>query len=224
MMNKKVIAFSAWINGACYLIGFLMLYSIFLPCYTSDWSLNQQVEFILAHQRSYQLWNLIVYLLFGLSLIVLVTSLARKLNGMLFIQQITLTVGLIWAGFVIAAGMIANVGLETVAKLYFDKPEAAINLWLVITTLQDALGGGVEIIGGLWMLLVTWQARSLQYFNNVINLLGMLSGLAGIISIIPLFDNVVVLFGLGQLIWFVLIGFWVVTFDKTKVYMSCFIK
>jgi hypothetical protein len=53
-------------------------------------------------------------------------------------------------------------------------------------------------------------------FNNYINSLGMLSGLAGIISIISLFNLVVVLFGLGQLVWFCLIGIWIVNVDKTS--------
>lgn len=55
---------------------------------------------------------------------------------------------LIWAGLVIASGMVASVGLEAVATLHAKDVAQAVTAWVAIAAIQDGLGGGVEIVGG----------------------------------------------------------------------------
>lgn len=56
--------------------------------------------------------------------------------------------GLIWSGLVVASGMVANVGLSAVSAIYARSAEEAANAWAIVGTIQDRIGGGVELVGG----------------------------------------------------------------------------
>ncbi|MEN1729422.1 MAG: hypothetical protein AAGJ52_13380, partial [Pseudomonadota bacterium] len=111
--------------------------------------------------------------------------------------------GFIWAGLVIASGMIASVGLSTVAEVHVNDPEAAASLWSTIGVLQNGLGGGVEIVGGLWVLLISLGSwREATGFPTWLNGLGFIVGVAGILTLIPSLTSLGAVFGLTQIAWF----------------------
>jgi len=122
------------------------------------------------------------------------------------IMQTATAFGLIWAGLVIASGMIANIGNSTVIGLFSEHQNQAVSLWLTIITVQEALGGGNEIVGGLWVLLLSWAALRAGNLPKVLNYLGALVGLAGILTVVPAFDVLMDVFGLGQIAWYLWLG------------------
>jgi len=75
-----------------------------------------------------------------------------------------------------------------------------------MATIQEALGGGNEIVGGLWVLLLSWAALRTDQLPKVLNYLGVLVGLAGILTVAPNFDVLMDVFGLGQIVWFAWLG------------------
>jgi hypothetical protein len=114
--------------------------------------------------------------------------------------------GFIWAGLVIASGMIAIIGLGTVSDLYDTDPARAEPVWSAIDSVQNGLGGGNEIVGGLWVLLISTAAMRAGLLPNAPNYLGMVAGVAGIVTIIPALEDVGAIFGLGLIVWFVWVG------------------
>jgi hypothetical protein len=67
--------------------------------------------------------------------------------------------------------------------------------------------GNGEILGGLWVLLVSIAALQAGGLPKGLNILGLLVGTVGIISLIPgLTEMMVGVFGLSQIIWFVWLG------------------
>ena len=140
-------------------------------------------------------------------LVVLALALhARLKDGSPAIMQTATAFGLIWAGLVIASGMIANIGNSTVVGLFSENQDQAVLLWLAISTVQEALGGGNEIVGGLWILLLSWAALRSDKLPKVLNYIGVLVGLAGILTVVPTFDVLMDVFGLGQIVWFAWLG------------------
>jgi hypothetical protein len=100
----------------------------------------------------------ILYVVFGVFLVVLALALHERLKAVSSAMVQTATAfGLIWAGLVITRGMIANIGTGVVVDLYGKDPSQAGLVWLAIESVVDGLGGGNEIVGGLWVLLVSWQ-------------------------------------------------------------------
>jgi hypothetical protein len=71
----------------------------------------------------------------------------------------------------------------------------------------EGLGGGVELVGGLWVLLISWAALRTGELGRVLNYLGVVVGVAGILTIVPALAEVgAMVFGLGQIVWFVWLG------------------
>jgi hypothetical protein len=56
--------------------------------------------------------------------------------------------GLIWAGLVIASGMVYDIGLGTVVDLYAQDSAQAVSAWLAIEAVYNGLGGEHEIPEG----------------------------------------------------------------------------
>jgi hypothetical protein len=119
----------------------------------------------------------------------------------------TTAFGLIWAGLVIASGMVANIATGVVVDLYGTDPAQATTVWLAVSPVIDGLGGGNEIVGGIWTLLVSLVALRARALHRVLNYVGLVVGTAGILSAIPAFGEVGgAIFGLTQIVWFVGLG------------------
>jgi hypothetical protein len=116
-------------------------------------------------------------------------------------------IGVIWAGSLVASGMIANAGIAPIVALYAEDPSQATLTWLGIETVANGIGNGNgEILGGLWTLLISWAALSTGRLPKGLNFLGLLVGVVGIFSLIPGLTDLAGLFGISQLIWYIWLG------------------
>ena len=202
---QKMGGISALIAAALYITGFALFLTVLDP---SGYDGHvQRVAFLAENQVASYIANLLIYVVFGVVLVVLVLALhARLKSGSTAIMQTATVFGLIWSGLVIASGMIANIGNSTVIGLFSENQDQAVALWLAISTMQESLGGGNEIVGGLWVLLLSWAALRAGKLPKVLNSLGVLVGLAGILTVVPAFDVLMDVFGLGQIVWFAWLG------------------
>ena len=149
--------------------------------------------------------NLLMYVFFGVGLIVLALALYQRLQaGAPALMQVATAIGIIWAGSLIASGMVANAGIAPAVARYAHDPAQAALAWQGIETVASGLGNGNgEILGGLWVLLVSLAALRTGGLPKGLNILGLLVGAVGIVSLIPGLTDLVGAFGLGQVIWFV---------------------
>ena len=202
---QKMGGISALIAAALYITGFALFLTVLDP---SGYDGHvQRVAFLAENQVASYIANLLIYVVFGVVLVVLVLALhARLKSGSPAIMQTATVFGLIWSGLVIASGMIANIGNSTVIGLFSENQDQAVALWLAISTMQESLGGGNEIVGGLWVLLLSSAALRAGKLPKVLNSLGVLVGLAGILTVVPAFDVLMDVFGLGQIVWFAWLG------------------
>jgi hypothetical protein len=153
--------------------------------------------------------NLLMYVIFGFFLIILSLALYDRLkSGAPAIMQAATVIGIIWAGSLIASGMVANAGLASIVPLYAKDPAQAALTWQGIEAVAHGLGNANgEILGGPLTLLVSLAALRAGGLPKGLNILGLLVGAAGIISIIPgLTEMMVGIFGLSQIIWFIWLG------------------
>lgn len=123
-------------------------------------------------------------------------------------MQVAAAVGVIWAGLLIASGMVSSAGIAPVVELYAKDPAQAALTWQGIESVANGLGGANgEIIGGLMTLLVSLAAFKIGGFPKALNGLGLLVGAAGIISVIPgLTGPMIGVFGVSHIIWFAWLG------------------
>jgi hypothetical protein len=152
--------------------------------------------------------HLIVYVIWGVFMVVLSLALYERLKvGSPAIMQTATVFGVFWACVIIANGMIHNNGMENVVDLYGQNPAQAATVWLAIDSVLGGLGGSTELLGGIWILLLSWAALRTGELSRALNYLGALIGVAGIISIVPALAEIFIyIFALGQIVWFVWLG------------------
>jgi hypothetical protein len=152
--------------------------------------------------------NLLMYVFFGFALIVLSLALYDRLkSGAPALMQVAVAIGIIWAGSLVASGMVANAGLATIVPLYAKDPVQAALTWQGIEAIANGLGNGNgEILGGIWTLLVSLAALRAGALPRGLNILGLLVGMVGVLTIIPVLNDFTGVFGLGEIIWFVWLG------------------
>ena len=199
---------AALVQALCYVCGFAMLAMVMNPGSSEGWSQVQRLEFILERAALFQAWNIVIYVVFGIALVVLAVVLHRLLEGAgSLLMAVATPFGLIWSGLVIASGMVANVGLSDVSAIYARDAAEAASTWSTIGTIQDGLGGGVEIVGGLWVLLISIASlRGGAVLPGLLNGIGLLVGVAGIATIVPALGGLGTVFGLAQIVWFIGVG------------------
>ena len=208
-MNTKTVqnlgGFCSISLGLIYIIAFIV-YGGILAYPKADATDIERVNFLSENYVMLSTTNLISYVLFGILLAVLVVSIHQKIKDNLPNFSILASVfGVIWVGLVIASGMIANIGLNSVIKIGIEEPQKAISIWTSTGIVSEGLGGGNEIVGAIWVLLLSIAALKYSFFSKPLNFLGLLVALAGILTILP-FVVFKEIFGISQIVWFVWIG------------------
>lgn len=85
-------------------------------------------------------------------------------------------------------------------------PSRAATVWLAISSVLEELNGRIEIVDGVWILLVTWGALLAGRLPRALNYLGVVVGVAGVFTVVPALEVLRVGFGLGGLVWVVWLG------------------
>jgi Domain of unknown function (DUF4386) len=204
--HQRAGGLSALYLALAYLIA--MPYFLLAVDYFSVTNPAEKVALLAEHQSSMSAMHLITYVIFGVVLAVLSLTLYRRMkDGAPVIMQAATVVGLIWAFVLVASGLVFNFGMETVATLYAGDPDKAMAAWQAIEPVTEGLGGaGGEILGGLWVLLVSWAALRTGGLPKVLGWLGVAIGLVGIVSVIPALRDAGMVFGMLQIVWLVWTG------------------
>jgi hypothetical protein len=167
----------------------------------------QKVAALVANQSSMYAMYLASYVVLGIVLAALALALWKRLAGSSSIAAVGGAVGLIWACMLVASGLVFNYGAAAVVELYDKSPAQAVSAWQAIEPVAEGLGSGQgELLGGLWVLLVSVAALRTAGLPKALNWLGILIGTAGIASVIPVLLEARYVFGLLQIVWLIWVG------------------
>jgi hypothetical protein len=211
--QQKVGGFAALYLAAAFVVA--MPYFLVFVKYSSVVDPAQKVAMLVRDHDSMRVMYLITYVIFGLVLAVLTLALyARLKDGAPILAQTATAVGLIWAVVLVASGMVFNAGVAAVVGLHGASPAQAVAAWQAIEPVAQGLGGsGGELLGGLWVLLVSVAALRTGALSRALNWLGLAVGAAGVLSVVPALQDLKYGFGLMQIAWFVWLG---VTMLRTR--------
>lgn len=204
---QKAGGIAAIVEAIAYIVGFTVMATLLNPGDTQGWTPDQKLSFALERQSTFQALTILIYVVFGIALVFLAVALHERLSGRTSdLMKIATPFGLIWAGLVIASGMVGSVGLEAVAALHAQDAAHAASVWTAIGAIQDGLGGGTEIVGGVWVLLISIASLRSSALPAALSYLGFIVGAAGILTVVPSLAELGTVFGLGQIIWFAWLG------------------
>ncbi len=205
-MNKlqRFGAVSALGAAATFIVGFWLYFSLLIPARYGSLKIDpvKHAAFLVDHRSTMYAWNLTIYVAFGILLVVVALALYERMKGRApALMQAASAFALIWATLVIASGMIANIGADVVAALYATNPAQAAATWLSLTMVVNGLGGGNEIVGGMWLLLVCVGALRSQGLPRLLSYFGIVVSVAGLLTTIPPLKELGAVFGLGLIFW-----------------------
>jgi hypothetical protein len=208
--SQKIGGIAALIGAATTLLG-AVVYAILLVPRGGDSKENagQYVAFLADNQAIVGVWNEIIWLAFGVCVIFLSLALGERLKaGSVVLAQAVTIFGLIYAVLVILIGALSINDLNTVVRLHSTNPAQAVTLWSTLDTVETGLGagGGETIVAGLWFLLLSWAALKAGALPTLLNYLGVVIGIAGILYVFLAFAGLLAVNALGLIIWFVWLG------------------
>ena len=137
---QKMGGIAALYEAAAYVLG--IIFFILVVNYDGVVDPVEKVALLAENQAGLYIMNLIIYVIFGLFLVVLTLALYERLKaGSPAIVQTATVFGMIWATVIIASGMIFISGMENVVDLYGKDPAQATTVWLAIDSVYDGFGG-----------------------------------------------------------------------------------
>jgi hypothetical protein len=203
---QKVGGMAALYLAAAYIVGMIGFLTVVDVSSVAD--PVQKVALMAGNQAFLYIMHLFVYVVWGVFMVVLALALYERLKAGSPALVLTATIfGIFWGCVILISGMIQNVGMQNVVNLYGKDPTQAGTVWLTIESVLGGLAGSNEAIGGIWILMLSCAALRTGTLSKVLNYLGVVVGVAGIISIVPaLADLFIYIFALGQIVWFVWLG------------------
>ncbi|MCK0473969.1 hypothetical protein [Halalkalibacter sp. APA_J-10(15)] len=165
------------------------------------------IEFLQEGQLLFAISYSLGYLVFGVLLAITLQSLQHSLpveNSAL--ASLADRFGSIWVMLMMASGMTYLIGMDRLIHLVSIDPVQAQALYHSLGLIIEALGGGIELVGGLWVLLLSIAGLKQNWLPKTLHLLGLLIGCIGILTVMHIVPYLKDAFGLLQLIWFIWLG------------------
>jgi hypothetical protein len=185
-----------------------MPYFLLVVDYPSASTAADKVALIAGDYASLYAMYLVTYVVFGLALGVVALVLYDRLRADApFVARVAAAVGLLWSAALVMSGMVTTYGMTTIEALAkTDRAEAAL-AWQAIEPVALGLGGaGGELLGGLWVLLVSWVVLRGGALAKAFGWLGVVIGVVGLASVAPPLHDAAIAFGLLQIVWFAWLG------------------
>jgi hypothetical protein len=197
---KKLAVISAVYGGLSY-IGGIFVYLQLLK-YDSVSTASEQLAIIGNNPVLVHITTLYIYILFSFGIILLATYLYLKLkDSQPALGLLSIISGVIWSTLLIASGFI-SMGVTTLLMNGTPVSEL-ISAWQAIDIVSNALGGGNELIGGIFTGLVSLTLYKARSSSLATSLLGVLVFAGGVISALPyLADIGIGVFVISQILWF----------------------
>lgn len=161
-------------------------------------------------QQEYMLVSIgygIGYLLFGVLLAILLQALRQAIpDSQSAMAGLAERFGNVWLLLMMASGMVALISMEMILRLLDTSTEQALALHNTYQLLTNALGGGIELVGGLWALLLSIAGLKHNIFPKLLHSLGIIVGSLGIATVLHTLPYLKDAFGITQFVWFIGLG------------------
>ena len=98
-------------------------------------------------------------------------------------MKFTAIVGCLWVFLVLASSLIFLTSLAAIVKYHALDSEQTLIIYRTISIVVDALGGGIELVGAVWLLAISYVGLKSKIFNAWLHYWGTLVAVAGILTL-----------------------------------------
>ncbi|MCH8536793.1 MAG: hypothetical protein LAT66_03385 [Alkalimonas sp.] len=196
----------------CYLSMFIIFFGLIsVPAGLDTLGL---IEFLQQDRLLFAVSYSVGYLVFGVLLAITLQALQHALpDKNAALASLADRFGGIWVMLMMASGMTYLIGLDRLFHLVSIDPMQAQALYHSIWLITNALGGGIELVGGLWVLLLSIAGLKQNYLPKALHLLGLVIGTLGILTVLHAVPYLKDAFGLLQIVWFIWLGIMLLRVD-----------
>lgn len=214
MTIQKCGGIAAIIEACTYIFGFVLFFAV-LDASGID-SPAGYLQFIIDNRDLFFVGYLVSGIVFSFALIVLVqANYQRFKQAFPELMKFTAAVGYLWVVMVLASSFIFLTSLAALAKYHALDPEQALAINRAVNIVVDALGGGIELVGAVWVLAISYVGLKAKIYHWSIHYWGCFVGVSGVLSLFSglsflstnaFFEVTTAIFGLGQILWFIALG------------------
>lgn len=205
-MRKKQFhgAIASFICATSFILGLCLIF-IIAPDFNDG--PDQRLRTLNNFSELMQVWYFLVYVIFGISVLVLsVSLLENQTREHSVLQQITMLMSYLWSCYIFASGLIAILSIEFLFSENYKLGTAVVDLWREIYAIQMGLGEGSEWVGATWVMLINTCLLKEERLSKNLVLFGYIISFFGFSTLIPSLKEIGAVFGLLQIIWFILVG------------------
>jgi hypothetical protein len=200
---QKAGGFAALIHAAGYTVGIILAFTLIAPALSA--APAEYMAFVSNNQLLMSLWILSAYWVSAAALVVMVLAIYEYLkDNSPALMQVATIFGLIWAGLIIGSGNLMIHDFGVIANLFGEDPIQAETVLLAMKAVENGIVSGNELVGSLWVLLLSLAALRTKGLPKGLNYLGIILSVAGILTLIPAIPTYI--FGLGMIVWSIWLG------------------
>ncbi|MGI9612005.1 MAG: DUF4386 family protein [Acidimicrobiales bacterium] len=204
---RRAGGYAGLVAAGTVVVGLGMFATLLTDYTTGDPTPGESVAFLADNEATIFVWNAVTLLVFSVALVPFALALYEWLKPSSPVLAATGTVfAFIWAGLLLASGMILNVASGTIVELQRTDPAQAETLWLSVDTVANGMSGGMEIVGSTWVLLISLASLRAGLLPKALGYLGIVMAVTGLTTIVPALEMVGAVFGLGLIVWFAWYG------------------
>ena len=183
---------AALLAAGTFFYGIVMFATTFADYTDPDATPAESVGFLVGHQGALLAWYIGIFIVFGAALVPLGLALRNRLaQGAPALANASMVFAGIWA-------------------------TRAATVWSTLDAVNNGLGGGNELVGGIWILLLSIAGLITARLPRWLNVVGLATAVAGLVTVVPDFEAAEMVFGLGSIIWFIGVGITLLR-DRTSV-------
>jgi len=207
---QKAGGLSALVSAASYIFAIGLYATLMMPLSDPKLGIGDYVAFLDAQRSLAFVWNYSMYIVHGLSLVVLVLALNERLaTGSPRLARVASGLGFIWTAFVLLSGFINLWGNEALIALHASSPARAEAFKDVLSNVTLGIDASDKVLGSLWVALVSLAALKARVLPKLLGLFGLALGAIVFVAglVLPVNDaSASLLFGLGAIVWWIGLG------------------
>jgi hypothetical protein len=206
---------AALFHACAYIVGMILGVALIFPILEAN--SGQYVAFAAQNETLVYIWNLISYWGSAITLVIMVLALYHRLKtGAPALAQTAAVFGLIWAGLIIASANLMLHDSGVIASLYAKDPAQAAALWPALEAVETGIVSGNELVGSLWVLLISIAALKTRILPRSFTLFGIVISAAGILTLVPGWvETTQMVFGSGMIVWSIWLGIVLLTGSRS---------
>ena len=205
---QKAGGLAALAHAFAYLVGIILAVILIFPVLEGD--VTRYFEFVRDNPYLMHSWILIAYWGSAISVVFMALALFHRLNSRSAVLVQAATVfGLIWAGLIIASANLMLNNFRVITDLFINNASLAPTAWTILEAVENGIISGNELVGSLWVSLISIAALRKGGLPKSLNILGVALGVLGILTLAPNiadFMGVAFAFGMGMVVWSIWLG------------------